>query len=62
MYDGNVPNKELPILDIDRKVDMANNEAGAPDTSNLGVSDAVGNLALVNILDAVGVLGAESVT
>ena len=53
--------EEFPILDVDCKIDMPNDETGAPDTPDLGVSDAVGNLTLVNILDAVGKIGAESV-
>ena len=61
LYDGNILDEELTVLDVNREVDAANDEAGTTDAPKFGVSDTVGDLAMVNIANAVGEIGAEHV-
>ena len=61
LYDGDIFNEEFAVLDVNREINTANDEAGTTDAPKFGISDTVGDLAMVNITDAVGEVGAERV-
>ena len=62
LHDSNVADEVLAVLEVHLEIDVATDEAGAPDAAKGSVSDTVGDLAAIDVPDGLGEVGPEGGT